>query len=85
MNLPDGYKLLYEFIKENKKSIFAAKALPDFENDAEVSFGDADLEGIKLVYMKDGSIYVSKKNVVTEDDQKVLVYAGDDLIIGVED
>ena len=86
----NGYKLLYQFIKENEKHIFGTKAAaPDFENDVALTYKaggeDADLTGIKLVYFKDGCIYTSKENIPTANDQKVLVYIGEDLIIGEAD
>ena len=90
MELKNGYKLLYQYIKENKKQIFGTKATaPDFEADVALTYkageGEADLEGIKLVYFTAGNIYTSKTGVPTADDQKVLVYVGEDLIIGEED
>lgn len=87
MYFENGYKLAYEFVKTNKKEIFGTKKnIPDFAADAVLTFkaGDqeADLEGIKLVYFKDGNIYTSKKTIPTENDQKITVYIGEDKVIG---
>lgn len=87
MYFKNGYKLAYEFVKTNAKEIFGTKNnIPDFDADVALTFkageGEADLEGIKLVYFKDGFIYTSKTSVPADDDQKITVYIGEDIVIG---
>ena len=87
MYFKNGYKLAYEFVKTNAKEIFGTKKnIPDFDADQALTFkageGEADLEGIKLVYFKDGFIYTSKTDVPADDDQKITVYIGEDIVIG---
>ena len=87
MYFKNGYKLAYEFVKTNAKEIFGTKNnIPDFDADVALTFkageGEADLEGIKLVYFKDGFIYTSKTGIPADDDQKITVYIGEDIVIG---
>ncbi len=87
MYFKNGYKLAYEFVKTNAKEIFGTKnSIPDFDTDVALTFkageGEADLEGIKLVYFKDGFIYTSKTGIPADDDQKITVYIGEDVVIG---
>ncbi len=87
MYFENGYKLAYEFVKTNKKEIFGTKKnIPDFDADVALTFkvgeSEADLEGIKLVYFKDGNIYTSKKAIPTADDQKITVYIGEEKVLG---
>lgn len=65
MTLKNGYKVIYEEIKDGKR-IFRASKTGVFA-DAEV-IAEAEIGKYKLIYEKDGRFYGSETGVPTDDD-----------------
>ena len=68
MKLGNGFKLVYEKKIDEERKLFASKENVPTETDGELDPNLNALNGIKLVYQKEGKIYGSKENIPTKDD-----------------
>ena len=87
MHLANGFKLIYERVKDATRKLYASKTSLPEEEDAELDFGvpAEELQNIKLVYEKDGKIMISKTGIPSEDDIATTITADGEVVISDED
>lgn len=84
MELKNGYKILYEKIKNNNSSVvekgYATKGLPDDTSSKVVSLiandslaDKVNLSDYSLIYQKGNTIYGSKSYLPTDNDDVISV------------
>ena len=69
MNLKNGYKVIYEQAAGGKRDFYASKSVtyPNEDDLVIASFNDEAFRG-KLIYERDGKIFVSDKSMPTYDE-----------------
>ena len=71
MNFANEYKLIYVKGTGADRKLYASKKAIPTEDDAVLDPNLEALEGVKLIYVKNGKFYASKKEVPTDEDVEV--------------
>lgn len=83
MKFENGYKLIYAKVEDGKNVLYAAKDMIPSETDTKITL-EGKTDEMKLFYVKDGVFYGSLKNIPTEDDEAIVILAGDEIVIGAD-
>lgn len=81
MNFVNDYKLIYVKEVEGVRKLYASKSTVTTDDDVVLVPNLDSLDGVKLVYEKDGKFYTSAKTITTDEDEGVEVKCGDELVL----